>query len=55
MEDGAPTALRDRLPGPLAPQVAPKLFSNISKEVWLQCQAFTRNALAVLWDFKRLQ
>jgi hypothetical protein len=32
-----------------------KLLPNISKEVWFQCQAFPRNVLAVLWDFKGLQ
>jgi hypothetical protein len=32
-----------------------KLFANISKEMWFQCQAFPRNVLAVLWDFKGLQ
>jgi hypothetical protein len=32
-----------------------KLFSNVSKEVWFQCQAFPKNPLVVLWDFKGLQ
>jgi hypothetical protein len=27
---------------------------SISKEVWFQCQAFPRNVLGVLWNFKGL-
>src|ERR1700678_1078350 len=28
---------------------------SFSKDLWFQCQAFPKNVLAVLWDFKDLQ
>jgi hypothetical protein len=30
-------------------------MASFSKEVWFQCQAFPKNVLAVLWDFKGLE
>jgi hypothetical protein len=35
--------------------VTSKLFPSFSKYLWFQCQAFPKNVLAVLWDFKGLQ
>jgi hypothetical protein len=51
---GTSPAMTDR--GTLDLRRRLQIFSpSFSKFLWFQCQAFPRNVLAVLWDFKGLR